>query len=216
MYKVLIADEQYLVRRALGDIIHSTPGMELVGEAEEENELLEILESKPLDIIILDHAQTDSFGEGTVQEIKRQQPAANILIISGDEEPEHIDRVLSLGVSSYLTKSCGEQEIMDAIKATARGDKFFCTRIIDYLLEKSFPQNRPESTSGELSAREIEIVQWIAQGKVAKEIARELNLSTHTIYTHRKNIMSKLKLRSSSDLVMFAMKNGLVPQKDGH
>jgi DNA-binding NarL/FixJ family response regulator len=140
-----------------------------------------------------------------------QYPNINILIISGDEDKKAIYDVLESGVNSFLTKTCDEHEIKDAIAATAKGDKFYCTRIIDYLLEKSFAKDEVEDCSPTpLSPREVEIVRLIAQGLIAKEIADELSLSTHTIYTHRKNIMKKLNMNSSSELILYALNNGLV------
>ena len=191
---------------------------EVLAEAENETELLAQLQKIQPSVIILDHDQPDAFSKSSIQRIKEQAPQARVLIISNDEDKESIYQVLQLGVNSFLTKTCGEEEIMDAVKATAKGEKFFCTRVLDYLLEKSFPSEAARAIAKEevscqptpLSPREIEIVQLIASGLIAKEIASKLNLSTHTVYTHRKNIMKKLKLNSASELVLYAVNMGLV------
>jgi DNA-binding NarL/FixJ family response regulator len=99
--------------------------------------------------------------------------------------------------------------VVDAIRATAKGEKFFCTRIVDYLLEKSFAK-ADNCEQSPLTPREIEIVQLVAKALTAKEIAGTLNLSTHTVYTHRKNIMKKLNLSTSTEMVLYAVQNGYI------
>jgi DNA-binding NarL/FixJ family response regulator len=130
-------------------------------------------------------------------------------VISSDDQKENIYEVIQLGVLRFLTKKCDAQEIMQAFHAIVQGEKFFCSRIFNYIFEKSFSTSVMNDPIP-LSVRELEIVQLIARGLVAKEISRTLNLSTHTVYTHRKNIMEKLKLKRSSELVLFAVNNGLV------
>ena len=218
---ITLADSQYLIRIGLKHLFDKHSHIRVVSEAGDEEELAEQLVRQRPEIIILDYDQPDAFDQSTVVRIKQLSPGTNILIISDDDDKERIYQVLQAGVNSFLTKSCDEEEIIDAVKATAKGEKFFCTRILDYLLEKSFSKaadnglsnSKPRKASCNptpLSPREIEIVQLIAQGMIAKEIARELSLSTHTIYTHRKNIMKKLKLNSASELVLYAVNMGLV------
>jgi len=219
---ITLADAQYLIRIGLKHLLAKKEQFEVVSEAEDEEELNDQLRQHAPKVVILDYNQSSSFDKKTIRRIRELAPSSNILIISDDEDKESIYEVLQLGINSYLTKSCDEEEIIDAVKATAKGEKFFCTRVLDYLLEKSFPSSalgneeaappRQEVSCQPtpLSPREIEIVQLIAQGLIAKEIASELNLSTHTIYTHRKNIMRKLKLNSASELVLYAVNMGLV------
>lgn len=218
---ITVADSQYLIRVGLKHLLGKQERFSVVSEAQDEEELTEQLTRERPEVIILDYDQPTSFDKNTIARIKQLSPSSNILIISDDDNKEQIYQVLQAGVNSFLTKSCDEEEIIDAVKATAKGEKFFCTRILDYLLEKSFSSgstsrensNRERETSclpTPLSPREIEIVQLIARGLIAKEIASELNLSTHTIYTHRKNIMKKLDLSSASELVLYAVNMGLV------
>lgn len=207
---VLLADSHYLSRLGMKNLIAEQPAMEVVGEAEDEEELREILEEVQPQIVIMDYNQPGFFNLESVALIHELCPQANTLLISADNNKENIFRVLENNVQSFLTKSCGEEEILDAIKATGRGEKFFCTKIIDYLLEKSFAKEEEDCSPSPLTPREIEIVRLIAKGLIAKEIAGLLNLSTHTVYTHRKNIMRKLKLNTSSELVLYAVNNGIV------
>jgi DNA-binding NarL/FixJ family response regulator len=208
---IILADRQYLIRTGLKSLFAGKEHLKIVGEASNEAELMDQLRQKPADLVILDHNQPNSFSKETVERLKTDFPNTNILIISADNHKESIYEILEKGINSFLTKSCDGDEIIDAVKAAAKGEKFFCTRVLDYLLEKSFAKEQDGNCSPTpLSPREIEIVQLVAQGLIAKEIADALNLSTHTIYTHRKNIMKKLKLNTASELVIYAVHTGLV------
>lgn len=208
---IILADRQYLIRAGLKSLFAGKEHLKVVGEASNEAELMDYLQQKPADLVILDHNQPNSFSKETVERLKTDFPNTNILIISADNHKESIYEILEKGINSFLTKSCDGDEIIDAVKAAAKGEKFFCTRILDYLLEKSFAKEQ-DGNCTPLSPREVEIVQLVAQGLIAKEIADTLNLSTHTIYTHRKNIMKKLKLNTASELVIYAVQTGLVKQ----
>ncbi|MCB0557962.1 MAG: response regulator transcription factor [Lewinellaceae bacterium] len=209
---IILADSQYLVRLGLRHLIRSKEQFKVVAEATKEPQLLEQVKVFSPQVVILDYNQPENFSQATVEHIKRTAPRTNILIISADNNKKNIYDILELGVNSYLTKACGEDEIVEAIKATARGEKFFCTKVLDFLLERTFAKNNGSESCNAtpLTAREIEIVQLIAQGLIAKEIAGRLNLSTHTVYTHRKNIMKKLKFNTASELVLYAVNMGLV------
>jgi len=206
---IAIADAQYLIRVGLRHLIEQFEQFEIVGEAGCEKELIKILKNHSPRVVILDYQQPKNFDISSIEKIKSTSPESKILVISGDNEKENIFNVVQNGVSSFLTKSCDEEEIINAIKATAKQEKFFCNKILNFILEKSFA--KPEDCSPiPLSTREIEIVRLVVDGKIAKEIASQLNLSTHTIYTHRKNIMNKLELKSTSELVLYALEKGIV------
>lgn len=212
---VVLADAQYLIRIGLRHLLSSSDHFTIQSEASDEEELLEEVAKKAPQVIILDYNQPDYFSSETIKRIKQLAPSTNILIISADNEKTSIYDVIESGVNSFLTKSCDEEEIFDAIKATAKGEKFFCSRILDYILEKGFAKAEEENCAPiPLTPREIQIVQLITKGLIAKEIANVLNLSTHTVYTHRKNIMKKLNLSSSSELVLYAVNNGIFSEKN--
>lgn len=208
-YSVLLADAQFLIRFALRELLNGSDQFEVTGEVKNETELINTLEINRPDIIVIDYQQPGSFQIETIPFLRQKYPEIDILVISSDDHKENIYEVIHFGVLRFLTKKCDAQEIKEAFQAITRGEKFFCTRIFNYIFEKSFSPSVMNDPLP-LSARELEIVQLIAKGLVAKEISRTLNLSTHTVYTHRKNIMEKLKLRRPSELVLFAVNNGLV------
>ena len=209
---VILADSQYLVRLGLRHLLRGREQFRVVAEATKEQQLLDQIRAHSPQVVILDYNQPENFSHSTVETIKRTAPYTNILIISADNNKKNIYDILELGVNSFLTKACEESEIIDAIRATARGEKFYCTKVLDFLLEKTFSKGDDDESCNAtpLTPREVEIVQLIAQGLIAKEIAGRLNLSTHTVYTHRKNIMKKLKFNSVSELVLYAVNMGLV------
>lgn len=210
-YSVLLADEQPLVRLALQQLLGQVEHYQVVGEVANEEEMIVSLQLNKPDLVVIDYSQTESFQPSSIAKIKSNSPSSQVLVISSDTRKDNIAQVLELGVTSFLTKTCSVDEILDAAQATLKGDKFFCTRIIDFLLEKSFSKETEVNCAPTpLSSREIEIVQLSAKGLIAKEIADALNLSTHTVYTHRKNIMKKLQISSSSELVLYAVSKGLV------
>lgn len=215
---IVIADAQHLIRAGLRHLVSQDSRFRVIGEASNEEELQQKLAALHPDVLILDYHQEGAFSIASINRLKEKHPEVRIMVMSDDDEKERIYEVLQLGVNGFLTKGCGEEEVFDAIKATARGEKLFCTRVLDYLLEKSFPDRQGKPAEREniscrptpLSPREIEIVRLIGRGLIAKEIASELNLSTHTIYTHRKNIMKKLNLSSASELILYAVEIGII------
>ncbi len=206
---IILADAQYLTRLGLRQVLEANAHFDILAEAGDEEELIQYLKQYPAQIVILDYNSPGYFSQQTIDQIKDTAPNARILVISEDHDKSSIYEVLEHGVSSFLTKTCGEEEIIDAINATARGQKFFCTKVLDYLLEKTFAKGESCAPTP-LTPREIEIVKLVAKGLIAKEIADVLNLSPHTVYTHRKKIMKKLNLNTSSELVLYAVTNGIV------
>ena len=209
-YKVLLADAQFLIRFALKELLKETNTFQVIGEAGNEAELNSFIAKTPPDIIVIDYNQPGFFSIESIKNVKEQHPTIELLVISSDDNKENIYDVINSGVLRFLTKKCDAHEINEAFRAIIRGEKFFCASIFNFIFEMSFSQNNYSSNPLPLSARELEIVQLIAQGLVAKEIGRKLNLSTHTVYTHRKNIMEKLKFKRSSELVLFAVNKGLI------
>lgn len=207
---VAIADSQYLIRVGLTHLLNTKQEVNVVGEAASKDSLYDLLQLEKPDVLIFDYNKPDTFDKEDLRRIRKLSPKTGILIISADDNRQSIYDVLENGVNSFLTKECDEEEIFKAIEATSRGEKFFCSKVLDFLLQKSFGSEPEGCHAVPLTIREVEIVKLVAEGKTAKEISEEINISTHTIYTHRKNIMKKLKMSSTSELVLYAVRHGLV------
>ena len=207
---IIIADGQYLIRVGLRAMLSNDTSFHIIDDAKNEKELIDTLNHRGANVVILDYNQPGKFDLSTIHSVKSRFPKTEILVISADNNKTTIYQALESGVKSFLTKECDKTEIIEAVISTAKGEKFFCSKVLDFIFEKSFPGKEDSCSPMPLSTREIEIVQLIAKGLIAKEIAAQLNLSTHTIYTHRKNIMKKLSIGSTSELVLFAVKSGIV------
>lgn len=207
---ILIADAQYLIRKGLEHVLSDVNDFQVVAEASNEKELIQrAYELKP-DVIIMDYDQPGHFTQDSLERIHKEVPFSGIMIVSSNTSQNGIRSVIEQGINSIITKQCDDAEIINAVAATAKGEKFFCHKVLETILNQSFGKEEEKCEPIPLSPREIEIVQHIASGRIAKEIANELHLSTHTIYTHRKNIMRKLELSSPVELVMYAINKGLV------
>ncbi|MDA0194726.1 MAG: response regulator transcription factor [Bacteroidetes bacterium] len=207
---VFIADSQDLTRFGLRHLIEGEKNMNLSGEAVNSDDLFKSIGSKSPDVLILDYKKTGDFKIGDINRVREVSPKTNILVISADEEKAIIHDVLGKGVNSFLTKECDQTEIKNAIYATAKGEKFFCGKILEIIFEKHYNKFEVEDClPTELTTRELEIVEMITQGYSTKKMAETLCLSHHTIYTHKKNVMKKLAIKSTSELILYAVNIGL-------
>lgn len=206
---ILLADAQPLIRLGLKQLIQSETACEVVGESTEREELLELAAQLRPAVIIIDYNNPGYFTVQDVAEVRRVAPESRILVLSSDNNKDNIHKVLEYGITGFVTKECGESEVLSAISATGRGDRFFCTKVLDLLLEKHFPAQEESCEATELTQREVEIVRLISDGLPARLIAEKLCLSPHTVYTHRKNVMAKLGLRSASELIKYALQTGI-------
>ena len=207
---VILADAEYLIRVGLNHILKEHEQIKVLAEAADEPKLFGLMEEDAVDVIIMDYNQPNNFSLETIKRLKNDYPQTGILIVSADNEKDSIYKVLEAGVTSFLTKSCDEKEIIEGIYAARKKQRYFCKKVMDYVFERSFSPTAEDCAPTPLTVREIEIVQLAAKGLIAKEIASKLDLSTHTVYTHRKNIMRKLKINTASELILYAVNNGLV------
>ena len=208
--KVVIADSQDLTRFGLRYLVSGEKRLLLSGEAKTSKEAIKSCREKTPAVLILDYEKTEGFSINEIGELKKASPATNILVISSDENRETIHEILEKGVSSFLTKDCDETEVRNAIYATAKGEKFFCGKILDIIFEKHYTKDDADACEPtELTTRELEIVKLITEGHTTKEIAEKLCLSHHTIYTHKKNVMKKLGIKSTSELILYAVNTGM-------
>lgn len=209
MVKVLISDFQYLTREGLIHLIEKTEDFSLLGVVDGPNDLLkEVIEKHP-DVLLLDYQSQDPVLLSLLKQILGTQ-AANILIITNDHDRSHVQTLLDLGIKGIVTKSCSKMEIVNAIHALSVNNRFYCNRILDIVMDKKPEPEEENCEPTDLSPREFEVLQLITKGFKTIDIADKLNVSVHTINSHRKNILKKLGLRSPTELVVYAMESGLV------
>ncbi len=208
--KIAIVDAQYLIRTGLRCILQKYPEFRVIAELADAEHLVElILEQKP-DLVIIDYNQEGFIDYERFIHILNSYTSVRFLVISNEKDKDRILHILEQGVSTFLTKTCDEEEIVSAAKAAVSQDKYFCTKILDLIMDKSCGPAVERCQATGLSNREVEIVRLVVEGFSAKEIGETLFLSPHTVYTHRKNIMRKLHINSTSELVMYAVSTGIV------
>jgi len=214
MIKIVLADAQYLVRIGLRSLLSATKDFKIVGEAVNTEELLKLSEEMHPDVVIFDYNSSNNFVQEDMIQVRKVSPSTRFLVISADESKSTIYKAIELGAVSFLTKECDKDEIIGAVYATSKNEKFLCHKVIDIIIEKHMHVDEDNCKAFNLSLRETEIIKLTAKGWTAKTIAGHLFLSTHTVYTHKKNIMKKLKINSSSEMIVYAIQNGLITKEE--
>ena len=213
MIEVFIADSTALVREGLKNVIGRIKGVKIIGEAEDMSQLAQQALRLQPDVLVLNYA-SKYFNIDKVGCWKNFLPNTKILAITPEQSNEMILRAMDAGVKSHVMVHCSEKEITEAILETAQGKKFFCSTIVAKLMEKDVEKisKSPEPSCDpiKISSREMEIIEYIAQGFTTKEIAAQLFLSVHTVMTHRKNIMNKLGVKNTAGIVIYAVKENLI------
>ncbi len=207
MTSIAIASPAFLSREGFRMIIENNKNFQLVGEITNKREFKEGLQPLKPDILVVDNDSEDFIGIDELSKLTRLSAGIKVLIISDYLKKENIQKLLDDGILGYLTKACEKNEILTALESIAKGEKFICNKILDVVLEKKREGDRNETG---LSEREIEIVKLIAEKYSYQEIAEKLFISIHTVYTHRKNIMKKLNMRSPVELILYAMDKGII------
>lgn len=212
--KVVIADSNRLIRVGLDVVLKQQKEISVIGEAGSPRELKALLRSFDVDIVLIDFTSI-GFTIDVIPEILADKPQIRFLAITPDQSAMTIVNALRAGVTSYIKKDCDFKEIVDSVMDTGAGNKFFCGKILDTIRKESIDVNDLELAAltcepVSLSEREQEIIVLIAEGLTNNQIADKLFLSTHTINTHRKNIMQKLGVNNTASIVMYAVKSNLI------
>lgn len=205
--KVFIAESSFLVREGLKSVIRNVPGASLVGEAENSGELIPMLVNASPDILFINYA-SPLIVESDVELIMNTLPHIKVIGITDRPERTSVMRYIKNGIDGHLLYSCDFQEISDSMNYTLKGERFFCGKVIE-VIDKENSQKSFTCEGIKLSKRELEVIGLVARGYSNKQIAEEMFLSVHTVLTHRKNLMSKLGLKNTAGLVIYAVQNGL-------
>jgi len=208
--KITIADSHFLSRKGLVVLLAENTDFVLLAEAQSTSDLINQSKFYKPDLIIIDYTSANFNIEG-LQQIVKKYPKSKLLAITELQSNEIISKGLKIGITSHLLKDCDQDEIIEAIYKTANGEKFICGKIASAVLQEKSANISEYSCQGmHISEREMEIITLIAEGYSNKEVADKLFLSTHTVTTHRKNIMNKLGVNNTAGLVLFAVRENLV------
>ena len=200
---VLLVDDHALVRRGFRRILEDDPEIEVVGEASDGEEAVRLASTKQPAVIVMDCALPGISGLEATRRILGAQPHTAILMLSMHSEDTLVKQAMDAGARGYILKNAMDLDLVNAIKRAARGE-----RVLDPQLAR--PAALKGERDGGLTPRELEVLQRIVAGKSNKEIAVELNLSANTVSVHRANIMDALGIHKTAELVVYAIRNGLV------
>jgi len=217
--KVLLAEDHVVVREGIRERIQREQDMEIVGEAGDGEEAIQLAEQLKPDIILMDIAMPKLNGIEATRRIKSSCPSISILVLTAYDNEEFIFALLEAGVAGYLLKNVRGQELLNAIRATYEGESVLYPAIAKKIFRRLQPENKVGTTIQEnkeiLSERELQVVKLGAEGLANKEIAKELFVGERTIQTHWRNIFNKLGVSSRTEALMGCLKKGWITLKQG-
>jgi len=209
--RVLLVDDHTLVRTGIRALLENLSGVEVVGEASNGREALEIVRSELPNLVLMDIAMADLNGLETLPRIIKNFPSVKVVMLSAHANEEYVIRALRSGASGYMLKDAATVELALVIKSIAQGEIYLSPSIsgtvIDSYLERMSSESSPLE---QLTTRQREILQMIAEGKNTKEIASTLGLSVKTVEAHRLQLMAHLNIHDVPGLVRYAIRNGIV------
>ena len=211
--RILLADDHNIMRRGLRLLLERQPGFEVVGEAADGRQAVERAEATKPDVVVLDIAMPNMSGIEAAQRISASLPQTAIVILSMHSDEGYVLRALKAGAKGYVLKDSAENDLIEAIKAVGEGKAFFSPEISNILVEDYVREMRKRGAEDSyelLTPREREILQMLAGGKSNKDIATVLNLSLYTVETHRRNLQDKLNLHSLAELILYAVRKGII------
>jgi len=207
--KVLIADDHPVVRRGLKQILADEYQTLAVGEAQNAQETLHLINKQDWDIAVLDISMPDKSGLEVLKELRQLRPKLPVLILTSYPEEQYAIRVLRAGARGYMTKECAPEHLIDAIRKVTRGGRYISPGLAELLaITLSDEQGKPPHEN--LSDREYQVLCMIASGKTVSQIGDELALSVKTVSTYRARILEKMQMKTSAELIHYAIRNNLV------
>ncbi len=211
--RILLADDHNVMRAGLRLLLENHPGFKVISEASDGNQAVENAFSTKPDVAVLDIAMPNLSGIEAAQRITAQLPQTAIVILSMHSDEGYVLRALKSGARGYLLKDSAESDLIQAIKAVSEGKAFFSPEISKVLAEdyvREIKVRGAEDSYDLLTPREREVLQLLVEGQSNKDIANLLNLSLYTIETHRRNLQTKLNLHSFPELILYAVRKGII------
>jgi two-component system invasion response regulator UvrY len=208
MMRVLLVDDHAVVREGLKRILAEVPEIVVAREAGTAAEALEATRSDTYDVVLLDVSLPDGNGFDILTHLKDAHPTLPVLIFSVHAERQYVARALQLGAAGYLTKRSAPQELVTALSHVVQGKRYISAALIEHVIDLLTEAHRAGHAT--LSEREDQVLRRLASGQTMKEIAYELSLSIKTVSTYRTRLLKKLGLRTTADLVRYALQQELV------
>jgi DNA-binding NarL/FixJ family response regulator len=211
--RVLLADDHKLIRAGLRLVVDQQPDLSVVGEADDGRQAVELARSLQPDVVVMDIGMPNLNGIEAARQIRAIRPDAAVVMLSMHSDEGYVLRALGAGARAYLLKDSATTDLVQAIRAVVEGKSFFSPAVSKVLLQdymRKLQRSGAEDSYDLLSPREREVLQLVAEGKSNKEIASLLNLSVYTVETHRAKIMQKLNLKGVPELILYAVRKGII------
>jgi two-component system, NarL family, response regulator NreC len=206
-----VADDHTILRQGLCALLCREADMQVVGQAADGREALDLCSREKADVVLMDIAMAGMNGIEATRRITVDHPETRVAILSMHSDESYVRRALKAGASAYLLKESAQDDVVTAIRAVSTGKSFFSPRVLTVIQDDHRRDtDGVEDSYDLLTARERELLQLITEGCSNKEMAARLELSVYTIETHRRHILEKLKLHSGADLILYAVRKGLV------
>ncbi|NLA11435.1 MAG: response regulator transcription factor [Firmicutes bacterium] len=212
--RVLLADDHTIVREGVSALLEISPEIEIVGEAGDGNEAVEIARKRPVDLILMDLDMPVMGGLEATRSICKEFPKIKVLILTQYDHKEHVLSILEAGAHGFLNKSAASSELVSAIRAVHRGDSYLTPSATKHLVESyrlEADKKRDGDPYEQLTEREKEVFRLLAEGHTAREIADLLVISPKTVDSHRSRLMSKLDLNNRVELIRYALRRKIIP-----
>jgi two-component system response regulator NreC len=210
--RIVLADDHTVLREGIRSLLDDQPDMQVVGEAEDGRGAVQLAAEMKPDVVLMDIAMPLLNGLEATRQIKRDLPQIHVLVLTMHDNEEYIRQVLTAGASGYVLKRAAASELVAAIRAVHRGEAVLSPAITRLVLEDYLRSDgsKPDLPAGELTPREREILQLIAEGYTSREIAEMLSLSVKTVQAHRTSLMQKLDLHDRGDLIKYAIQKKII------
>jgi len=211
--RILLADDHTVVRKGLRLLLESVPEFRVIADASSGREAVALAEQHNPDVIVMDVAMPILNGIEAARQITAKLPQTAVVFLSMHGDESYVLRALKAGARAYLLKDSAEYDLIQAVKAVSEGKAFFSPVISKMLVEDYMRQMRERGVEDSyelLTTREREVMQLLAEGKNNKDVAAILNLSLYTVETHRSNIFQKLNLHSGAELILYAIRKGVI------
>jgi DNA-binding NarL/FixJ family response regulator len=213
-YRIFIVDDHDIIREGLKTILRRQPDYEVIGEAKDGEEALEKVSSLKPDILLLDITMPRKTGLEIIEQVLKKSPSTRILIISVHKANAYVLKALQSGVKGYLSKENAADDLLQALRKIVSGQVYLDAQASDYLLKKVSKPQEEMAAQNLLTDRETDVLRLVAEGKAAKEIAALLSLSPRTVENYKNNMLRKLGLHRTSDLIKYAIKNKIIDIED--
>lgn len=211
--RILLADDHRLMRSGLRVLLEQQEDLTIVGEASDGREAVALAGSQKPDVLVMDIGMPSLNGIEAAGQITQSRPEIAIVMLSMHSDESYVLRALKAGAKGYLLKDSAEADLIRAVHAVAEGKSFFSPAVSKVLLDdyvRKLKRSGTEDPYDLLTPREREVLQLVAEGKSNKDVAQLLNLSVYTVETHRSNIMEKLNLHGVPELILYAVRKGII------